>query len=80
MTRRRWVLVLALGVALAAAGVVVVLATPSPASFGWTAYSPLASTMYAPEPRRLSQLLAGGLLLAGGFVAGLAVASLRRRS
>ena len=78
-TRRRWTALLVVGVALVVAGVLVLLLSPFPYSYGWTAYSPLSDVTYSPGPPRWTLLLTGALLVGGGFLAGLAVATLRTR-
>lgn len=80
---RRWIRLAVL--VLAAAGVVVgadlVAAPHGPATFGWTAYAPLSSTVFAPSPV-VPLAAAVALLVVSAFVLGAAAAVLwtgRRR-
>ncbi|WP_375388407.1 hypothetical protein [uncultured Amnibacterium sp.] len=71
-------MVLALGLLVVIAGVVVLVSTPFPFAFGWTAYSPLSDVTYSPAPPRFSLVLIAVLLVGGGFLSGIAAGSLRR--
>jgi len=57
--------VLALGVIGVVVGVVLLLPRPTPSSFGWTAYAPLANTTFVPQYVTGSLVLSTVLVLVG---------------
>jgi len=69
-----------LGIALVIVGIVL-LATTQPASFGWSAYSPLAETVYRPMSSS-TQTIVGVFLIVVGTIttAAWAVLVWRRRA
>ena len=68
---RLWFAIAAVvGAVGAVAGLAVLLTTPAPASFGWTAYAPLSKTVYAPTvahaPLGLLLVVAGSAMVGCG--------------
>ena len=81
MARVWFAVVAVVGAVGAVAGLAVLLSSPSPASFGWTAYAPLSKTVYAPTathaPLGLLLMVTGSAMVGCG-VTGVVLA--RRRS